>query len=68
MCTNEQCKVDHNIYAAGDISGNNALVNVAEMEGRFAAKAIESKIKFPLRYRNMSTIMFFNPENFSSRT
>ncbi len=62
LCTNEQCRVDNNIYAAGDITGNNALVNVAEMEGRFAAKAIESKIKFPLRYRNMSTIMFFNPE------
>lgn len=60
--TNEQCRVAKNIYAAGDISGHNALVNVAEMEGRFAAKAIENKIKFPLRYRNMSTIMFFNPE------
>ena len=60
--TNENCKVADNIYAAGDISGHNALVNVAEMEGRFAAKAIENKIKFPLRYRNMSTIMFFNPE------
>ena len=60
--TNELCKVCNNIYAAGDISGHNALVNVAEMEGRFAAKAIENKIKFPLRYRNMSTIMFFNPE------
>ena len=60
--TNENCKVAENIYAAGDISGHNALVNVAEMEGRFAAKAIKNKIKFPLRYRNMSTIMFFNPE------
>jgi dihydrolipoamide dehydrogenase len=58
----EKCMVAPNIYAAGDISGHNALVNVAEMEGRFAAKAIEGKIKFPLRYRNMSTIMFFNPE------
>lgn len=62
ICTDDQCLVNNNIYAAGDISGHNALVNVAEMEGRFAAKAIESKIKFPLRYRNMSTIMFFNPE------
>lgn len=62
ICTDEECMVNSNIYAAGDISGHNALVNVAEMEGRFAAKAIESKIKFPLRYRNMSTIMFFNPE------
>jgi dihydrolipoamide dehydrogenase len=56
------CKVVDNIYAAGDISGNAALVNIAEMEGRFAAKAIESKIKYPLRYENVSTIMFFNPE------
>jgi len=62
LITDDNCKVCDNIYAAGDISGHNALVNVAEMEGRFAAKAIESKITFPLRYRNMSTIMFFNPE------
>ena len=62
--TDKNCKVigTNNIYAAGDISGNAALVNIAEMEGRFAAKAIENKIKFPLRYRNISTIMFFNPE------
>ncbi len=60
--TNDNCKVRDNIYAAGDISGHVALVHIAEMEGRFAAKAIESKIKFPLRYKNMSSIMFFNPE------
>ncbi|MEA1915641.1 MAG: NAD(P)/FAD-dependent oxidoreductase [Campylobacterota bacterium] len=59
---NDHCQVASNIYAAGDITGHAALVNVAEMEGRFAAKAIESKIAYPLRYRNMSTIMFFNPE------
>ena len=58
----DKCKVTDNIYAAGDISGNAALVNIAEMEGRFAAKAIESKIRYPLRYENVSTIMFFNPE------
>ncbi len=57
-----ECRVDKDIYAAGDISGNMALVNIAEMEGRFAAKAIESKIDFPLSYHNISTIMFFNPE------
>ncbi len=62
LVTDDNCKVCDNVYAAGDISGHNALVNVAEMEGRFAAKAIEGKITFPLRYRNMSTIMFFNPE------
>ncbi len=62
LVVDNKCKVCDNIYAAGDISGNAALVNVAEMEGRYAAKAIESEIKFPLRYDNMSTIMFFNPE------
>lgn len=62
VCVDEVCQVANNIYAAGDISGHAALVNVAEMEGRFAAKAIESKINYPLKYRNMSTIMFFNPE------
>ncbi len=58
----KNCRVKDNIYAAGDISGGVALVNIAEMEGRFAAKAIEGNITFPLRYRNISTIMFFNPE------
>ena len=59
---NDSCCVAENIYAVGDISGNAALVNIAEMEGRFAAKAIEGKISHQLRYHNMSTIMFFNPE------
>ena len=57
-----ECRVYKNIYAAGDISGNMALVNIAEMEGRFAARAIESKIEYPLSYHNISTIMFFKPE------
>ena len=57
-----ECRVNKNIYAAGDISGNMALVNIAEMEGRFAARAIESKIEYPLSYHNISTIMFFKPE------
>jgi len=62
LIVDNKCKVTDNIYAAGDISGNAALVNIAEMEGRYAAKAIDSEIKFPLNYNNMSTIMFFNPE------
>lgn len=57
-----ECRVCEHIYAAGDISGKMALVNIAEMEGRFAAKAINHKIKYPLSYHNISTIMFFNPE------
>jgi len=58
----DECRVIDHIYAAGDISGNMALVNIAEMEGRFAAKAIKGCIKYPLNYDNISTIMFFNPE------
>ncbi len=57
-----ECRVSKNIYAAGDISGNMALVNIAELEGRFTARAMESKIKYPLNYNNISTIMFFKPE------
>ncbi|MEA1953622.1 MAG: NAD(P)/FAD-dependent oxidoreductase [Campylobacterota bacterium] len=57
-----ECRADKNIYAVGDISGNMALVNIAEMEGRFAARAIEKNIIFPLSYHNISTIMFFKPE------
>ncbi len=62
LIVDDRCKVAENLYAAGDITGNAALANVAEMEGRYAAKAIDSEIEFPLRYDNMSTIMFFNPE------
>jgi dihydrolipoamide dehydrogenase len=58
----DMCRVDNNIYAVGDISGNMALVNIAEMEGRFASRAIASKIYYPLNYSNISTIMFFKPE------
>ncbi len=58
----DSCKAGEGIYAIGDISGHMALVNVGEMEGRFAAKAIQSEIHHPLRYQNMATIMFFKPE------
>lgn len=53
---------DGNIYAVGDISGNAALVSIAEMEGRYAAKAITNRTKYRLKYDGMSTIMFFSPE------
>jgi dihydrolipoamide dehydrogenase len=59
---NDECLATDNIYAVGDISGNMALVNIAEMEGRFAARSINSMITFPLSYHNISTIMFFKPE------
>ena len=62
VTTDYNCKIVDNIYAAGDISGNAALINIAEMEGRFAAKAISGKVLHKLYYNNLSTIMFFNPE------
>ena len=56
MCAN------NNIYAVGDVTGNASLANFAEMEGRFAIKAMFGKIIYPLKYNNMSSIMFFRPE------
>jgi dihydrolipoamide dehydrogenase len=59
--TDENCRLKGNVYAAGDITHHPALVNVAEMEGRFAAKHMFGQIKWPLNYDNMSTVMFFYP-------
>ena len=60
--TDGHCCVRDNIYAVGDVTQHSALFNVAEMEGRHAVRAMYGKVKTPLRYHNMSTIMFFNPE------
>lgn len=51
-----------NIYAVGDITADIALVNVAELEGRYAVEKIFSKPLRKLVYDNISTIMFLNPE------
>jgi len=51
-----------NIYAVGDITPHISLVNVAEREGRHAiVKMFGPPIK-NLDYKNISTIMFLNPE------
>lgn len=56
-----QTNVPH-IHAAGDVCGSMALVNVGEREGRHAVvKMFRGDVK-PLVYRNISTIMFLNPE------
>jgi dihydrolipoamide dehydrogenase len=60
--TDTDCRVKGNIFAVGDVTQHSALYNVAEMEGRYAVKSMYLKNKYPLRYSNMSTIMFFNPE------
>lgn len=64
---NDVCMVENNphkthVFAAGDITGHGQLYNVAELQGRYASKAIFNQIKFPLSYGNMSTLMFFKPE------
>ncbi|WP_205749307.1 NAD(P)/FAD-dependent oxidoreductase [Desulfopila sp. IMCC35008] len=59
--TDENCCVTDNIYAAGDITHHPGLVNIAEMEGRYAAKHMFGKKRWPLNYDNMSTVMFFYP-------
>ncbi len=51
-----------NIYAVGDFTADIALVNVGELEGRYAVERIFSSPKRDLVYENISTIMFLNPE------
>lgn len=51
-----------NIYAVGDITADINLVNVGELEGRYAVERIFSTPARKLVYENISTIMFLNPE------
>jgi dihydrolipoamide dehydrogenase len=51
-----------NIYVAGDLSSNIALVNIAEREARHAVVRMFGQPVKPLNYNNVSTIMFLNPE------
>lgn len=51
-----------NIYAVGDITADISLVNVGELEGRYAVEKIFGKPEQPLIYKNISTIMFLDPE------
>lgn len=50
------------IYAIGDATGKNMLVNLGEMEGRHAVERMRSITDRPLSYDNVSTIMFLDPE------
>jgi dihydrolipoamide dehydrogenase len=59
--TDLHCRVRQNIYAAGDVTQHPDLVNIAEMEGRYAVKHMFDIKQRPLNYRNMSTVMFFYP-------
>lgn len=51
-----------NIYAAGDVTGHIALVNVGELEARHAVEKMFSNTDKKMNYKNVSTIMFLNPE------
>jgi dihydrolipoamide dehydrogenase len=51
-----------NIYAVGDITADISLVNVGELEGRYAVEKMFGKPDRKLVYENISTIMFLNPE------
>lgn len=51
-----------NIYAVGDITADIALVNVGELEGRYAVERIFGVPRHKLIYENISTIMFLAPE------
>jgi dihydrolipoamide dehydrogenase len=52
----------NNIYAVGDITADISLVNVGELEGRYAVEKIFGNPARKLVYENISTIMFLNPE------
>jgi dihydrolipoamide dehydrogenase len=51
-----------NIYAAGDATMDIALVNVAELEGRYAVESMFGLEPRPIRYEALSAIMFLKPE------
>jgi len=52
------------VFAAGDVTADIGLVNVAEMEGRHAVETMfcSEECPTPLSHDNVSTIMFLRPE------
>lgn len=51
-----------NIWVAGDLTSEMALVNIGEREARHAVVRMYGPPVKPLTYKNISTIMFLNPE------
>lgn len=51
-----------NIYAVGDVSGHIALVNMGEIEARYAVERIYQGSVEEISYENVCTIMFLDPE------
>lgn len=56
-----QSTVPH-IWAAGDVTLDIALVNVAELEGRYAVERMFGLDPRPIHYDALSAIMFLRPE------
>jgi dihydrolipoamide dehydrogenase len=56
-----QSTVPH-IWAAGDVTLDIALVNVAELEGRYAVEKMFGLDPRPIHYDALSAIMFLRPE------
>ncbi len=56
-----QTDVPH-IWAAGDTTMDIALVNVAELEGRYAVEKMFGLAPRPIHYEALSAIMFLKPE------
>lgn len=51
-----------NVYAVGDLTADISLVNIGELEGRYAVEKIFGHPQRKLVYENISTIMFLSPE------
>lgn len=61
VATDTQSSVPH-IWAAGDVTMDIALVNVAELEGRYAVEKMFGLDPRPIHYEALSAIMFLRPE------
>jgi dihydrolipoamide dehydrogenase len=59
--TGTQSSVPH-IHAAGDVTMDVSLVNVAELEGRYATEYMFGLHPRPIQYEALSAIMFLRPE------
>lgn len=59
--TNTKSNVE-NIYVVGDFTADIALVNIAELEGRYAVEKMFGLNPIDLIYENTSSIMFLKPE------
>jgi dihydrolipoamide dehydrogenase len=61
VAENTRTTVPH-IWAAGDVTMDIALVNVAELEGRYAVEKMFGLEPRPIEYGALSAIMFLRPE------